>query len=270
MEAGIFCCLEYRYAAMQAAVQTTRTVARYWRIALILTSVLCATSVKAEDPPPDLLRKVALRETETAQAQSNYTYRQTVSLDELDSHGLRAGEYHEVRDIIFSPTQKRTEQFVGKPSSSLHYLKLTDEDFRDIREIQPFLLTSEQAFLYETKFRGEETIEGIDCFVLQIRPRQILDGQRLFEGLLWIEKSDLAIIRSEGQAVPQIRTLKTENLFPHFTTIRQKVDGDFWFPLTTYGDDTLYFRNGPQRIRLIIRYSQYQKFGADSKIVFDK
>ena len=226
--------------------------------------------MSAEDPPPDLIRKVAQRETETAQAQSNYTYRQTVSIEELDSHGSRAGEYHEVRDIIFSPTQKRTEQFVGKPYSNLHYLKLSEEDFRDVREVQPLLLTSEQAFLYETKFRGEENIEGIDCFVLQIRPRQILEGQRLFEGLLWIDKRDFSTIRCEGQAVPQIRTLKTENLFPHFTTIRRRVDGNFWFPLTTYGDDTLYFRNGPLRMRLIIRYSQYQKFGADSKITFDK
>ena len=88
--------------------------------------------------------------------------------------------------------------------------------------------------------------------------------------MLWVDKKDYSIIRSEGQAVPQIRTTKIENLFPHFTTLRQKVDGNFWFPVTTYGDDTLYFRNGPQRIRMVIRYSQYKKFGAESKITFDK
>lgn len=226
--------------------------------------------LRATDPPPDLIRKVALRETAAAQAQGNYTYRQTVTIEELDSHGSRAGDYREVRDVIFSPTEQRTEQLVGKPELNLHHLQLTEEDFRDIREIQPFLLTSEQAFLYETKFKGEENMEGIDCFVVQIRPRQILQGQRLFDGMLWVDQRDFSIIRSEGQAVPQIRTLKSENLFPHFTTIRQKVDGDLWFPITTYADDTLYFRNGPQRIRMIIRYSQYQKFGADSKVTFEK
>jgi hypothetical protein len=255
---------------MQAAVQTTRTVVRYWRIALILTSALVVAPLRANDPPPDLVRKVALRESETAQAQGNYTYRQTVSIEEIDTHGARSGDYREVRDIIFSPAEERTEKLVGKPELNLHNLQLTDEDFRDIREIQPFLLTSEQAFLYETKFRGEEKIEGVDCFVLQIRPRQILQGQRLFDGLLWIDERDFSIIRSEGQAVPQIRTTKTENLFPHFTTIRTKIEGGLWFPVTTYGDDTLYFRSGPQRVRLVIRYSQYQKFGADSKITFGK
>jgi len=224
--------------------------------------------LRADDPPPDLVRRVALRETETAQAQSNYTYRQSVIIDEFDGHGTRTGGYQEARDIIFSPQHERTEQMVGKPFDSLSRLKLTDQDFRDIREVQPFLLTKDQVFLYETNFRGEEAMDGVDCYAIQVRPRQILQGQRLFDGMLWVSKSDYSIIRSEGEAVPQIRTLKNENLFPHFTTLRQKVDGGFWFPVTTYGDDTLYFRNGPQRIRLVIRYSDYKKFGADSKIIF--
>jgi hypothetical protein len=226
------------------------------------------TALRADDPPPDLVRRVAMRETETEQAQSNYTYRQSVTIDEFDGHGAKTGGYHEIRDIIFSPQKERTEHMIGKPADSLSRLKMTDEDFRDIREVQPFLLTKDQAFLYETHFKGEEAMDGVDCYVIQVRPRQILDRQRLFDGMLWVSKQDYSIIRSEGEAVPQLRTLKNENLFPHFTTLRQKVDSGFWFPVTTYGDDTLYFRNGPQRIRLVIRYSDYKKFGADSNITF--
>jgi hypothetical protein len=237
----------------------------------ILASVLSLPVwTAAEDPPANLVRLIAARETETAQAQSNYTYRQTVTLDELNAAGLAGGSYREVRDIIFSPAEERTEHMVGKPYSTLTHLKLTAEDFRDMREIQPFLLTTDQAFLYETQFRGEETMDGVDCFVVQISPRQILDGQRLFDGMLWVSKKDYSVIRSEGQAVPQIHTLKSENLFPHFTTLRQKVEGDYWFPVLTYGDDTLYFRGGAQRVRLSIRYSEYHRFGSDSKITYGK
>ena len=113
-------------------------------------------------------------------------------------------------------------------------------------------------------------MDGRDCWVLQIRPRQILQGQRLFDGMLWVDKQDFSIVRNEGQAVPQILTTKTENLFPRFTTLRQKVDGDYWFPVETYGDDQLQFRTGPLHMRLVIQYSKYQKFGADSKITFEK
>lgn len=237
----------------------------------MVASALCWTlPANAADAPTDLIQRVMARETETQEAQSHYTYEQSVSIEELDKHGARAGQYHEMRDIIFSPTEERTERMTGKPLNTLNHLQLTDEDFRDLREVQPALLTKDRSMLYETKFRGEETINGIECWVIQVRPRQILQGQRLFDGSIWVDKSDYSIIRSEGEAVPQIRTTKTENLFPHFTTIRRKVDGNYWFPVTTYGDDTLYFRSGPQRIRLIIRYSKYLRFGADTKVIFEK
>ena len=56
----------------------------------------------------------------------------------------------------------------------------------------------------------------------------------MFDGLIWIDKSDFSIIRSEGEAVPQIRTTKTENLFPRFTTVRRKVDTPLTVVYSTY------------------------------------
>lgn len=224
----------------------------------------------AEEPPPDLARKVARRESETQAARNQYTYRQSVTVEELNTRGGKAGEYREVRDVIFSPERERIDQLIGKPVKTLQHLILTEEDFRDIREIQPFVLVEETLFVYETKFRGEEEVDGEDCYVLLVRPRQILQGQRLFEGLLWVRKTDYSTVRTEGQAVPQIRSMKQENLFPRFTTIRHPVDGRHWFPAYTHADDTLHFRTGPQRIRLMIRYSQYKKFGSESSITFER
>src|SRR5580698_200675 len=154
---------------MDAAAQISSKVTRNCRIGLIVASAVCAFRAVAQEPPADLIRRIIQRETATQQAQSNYTYQQTVTIDEFDQRGARSGEYKEVRDVIFSPVHERTEQFLGKPQSSLTRLKLTDEDFRDLREIQPFLLTKDQAHLYETKFRGEETMAGRDCWVVQIR-----------------------------------------------------------------------------------------------------
>jgi len=191
-------------------------------------------------------------------------YRQTVTLQELDARGAARGEYQEVRDIIFSPKHERTEETIGRPGNSLKFLKLTDEDFRDIRDVQPLVITEDRLWNYETRFRGEENMDDVECWVLQVRPRQILQGQRLFDGLVWVDKKDYNIVRIEGQAVPQILTTKTENLFPRFTTIRKPVDGMHRFPAYTYADDTLQFRTGPQRIRLRIAYSNYRRFGAES------
>jgi hypothetical protein len=215
-----------------------------------------------------LLKKIAARQAETARARDNYTYRQVAAVGELDGHGALAGEYREVRDITFTPKHERFEDVVEKPRSTLKHLILTDEDFADIRNIQPFMLMPEQLFSYEHKFQGEETMDGEACYVVFVRPRQILSGQRFFEGTLWVRKSDFSVVRSEGQAVPQIQTTSKENLFPHFTTLYRAIDGKWFFPVETMADDTLYFRGGPQRIRVRIHYSEYKRFGAESTIQF--
>lgn len=222
----------------------------------------------AADPPPDLLRRVLERESATEDERAHYAYRQKVRIEELETNGRKRGEYREARDVIFSPEGKRFEEMVGRPFRTLDRLILTEEDFRDIREVQPFLFTRDTLPLYQTQFKGEETIAGIPCWILQVSPRQILDGQRLFEGLVWIHQQHLAVIRLEGRAVPQMLG-KKENLFPRFATTRKLIDGKFWFPERTTADDVLHFRSGSIRMRMSIDYENYRRFGVESKITFD-
>ena len=229
--------------------------------------MLAAPRALSQDPPANLAKLVAHRETETEAERNEYLYRQTVTVEELDDHGGIRGDYREVRDIIFSPKHERTEELVGKPQNRLKNLVLTGEDFADIRDIQPLVLTEDRLWNYETRFRGDETMDDVDCWVLQVRPRQILEGQRFFDGLIWVDKKEYNIVRMEGQAVPQMRSMKSENLFPRFTTIRKPIDGKHWFPIYTYSDDVLQFRTGPQRERLRISYSDYKRFGVESTFI---
>jgi hypothetical protein len=239
-------------------------------IGLILAFALAVPQARpqaAPDAPANLAKLVAHRESETETERNEYIYRQTLTIEELDNNGAARGVYREVRDIVFSPRHERTDELAAPPQNGLKRLVMTEEDFRDVREIQPLVLTEDRLWNYETRFRGEESVDGVDCWVLQARPRQILDGQRFFDGLLWVDKLGYNIVRMEGQAVPQIRSTKTENLFPRFTTIRKPIDGAHWFPVYTYADDTLQFRTGPQRERLRIAYSGYKRFSAESTLI---
>ena len=225
----------------------------------------------AAEPPKDLARRVAQREDETQAERSRYTYQQWFTFEEFDRRGNRSGTYQERREVIFLETGERVERLTGKPSSNLKLIRLTDEDFRDMQDVQGQLFTAERLGFYETKPKGEETVDGVECWVLQVRPRQILEGMRMFEGLFWIDKRDFSILRSEGRAVPQLRSSRPgkENLFAHFTTVREKVRdkvGDFWFPVLTFADDTLDFNTGPMRVKFTIRYRDYKRFGAESTI----
>jgi hypothetical protein len=231
--------------------------------------LLSILSLRAAEPPANLAKRVAQRETETAEERSHYAYTQLVRLQELDARGSQSGEYRETREVIFSPSGERTEQMVGQPVARLKNLVLTPEDFADIRTVQPFVLTSDQLWNYDADYKGEEPVEGVNCWVLRIRPKHILSGQRLFDGMLWVRQDDSSVVKSEGQAVPQIITAKQENLFPRFTTVRKQVNG-FWFPAVTSADDTLYFRNGSVREKLTIRFNEYKRFGSETTVTFEK
>jgi hypothetical protein len=74
-------------------------------IALIVASAICAA-----EPPSGFLRKIAERETANARARENYTFRQSVAVQEFDVHGGITGEYGEVRDITFSPAVGRLKR----------------------------------------------------------------------------------------------------------------------------------------------------------------
>src|SRR4051812_13498249 len=120
----------------QNAIHKLSTVRRYAPASLAIAALILASGLSvAAEAPPHLARRVATRESATEAERAHYTYRQTVVLTDY------SGEYREVRDIIFSPEGERSESAIGKPSNTLRRLILTDEDFRDIREVQPMLLT---------------------------------------------------------------------------------------------------------------------------------
>lgn len=251
---------------MKPAVHKMQSVIRYRRLMVYAAFILTSAPLVAADPPPDLARRIAERELAAQQARAQYTYRQQVVIEE---GGPRGGQYRETRDIIFSPTGDRTEQLVRAPSNTLKRLILTPEDFADIRDIQPLLITPELLPRYIVRFKGDEDVDGRDCWVLELTPRQLFHGFRMFDGLIWAEKESLSIVRTYGRAVPELRTRTNENLFPRFTTLREPIDGGHWFPALTVADDLLDFRTGPIRMKLNIRYTQYKRFGAESTITFE-
>lgn len=242
-----------------------------WKRAAVLCilAVCAAGEMAAQRPPRDLIRRIAEQGSRFERELENYTYRQSFEFLELDKNGAAVGSYSEVRDILFTPEGERSEQFVGAPVENLRAIRLTEEDFRDIREVQPFVLTGDNLWNYRVSYKGVEPIDGHACYVYRIQPKQVLHGQRLFDGLLWVSREHGQVVRVAGKPLPQLLGMDRENLFPNFTTVYESVDGEFWFPKQTLADDYLPFRTGFRRVRYTITFDNYKRFSAESTIVFD-
>src|SRR5437879_13561249 len=95
------------------------------------------------------------------------------------------GEYYVESDITFDSSGKRTERITKVPPNTLQNIQLTPEDLRDIREIQWFVLSSEDIGKYNLKYLGKEMSDGIDCYVLDVGAKAIETNKRHTQHQSW-------------------------------------------------------------------------------------
>src|SRR6516164_7868723 len=251
-----------------------RKIFAYVPVALLFASSLALAqgpkNIRHVDPPipaDEIVKKFSDKEKQFRAARGNYTYHQTVRVQNLNGNDRVLGEYYVESDITFDTSGKRTERITKAPPNTLQSISMTPEDMQDIREIQPFVLTSDDIGKYNLKYLGKEMVDEVDCYVFDVAPKTIEKNQRYFQGQIWVDDKDLQIVKTYGKAVPDIRKGQ-ENLFPRFETYREQVDGLYWFPTYTRAVDTLQFSSGAQRIRQIIKYDNYKKFQADVKLTY--
>ena len=216
-----------------------------------------------------IIQKFAAKEKDFKLAREKYTWRQSVTVATVEGDTVD-GEYKEVFDVLFDNTGRRIEQVVFAPQSTLERIVMTPEDMQDIRKLMPFVLTSDEVSEYNIKYVGQQKEDELNTYVFDISPSKIEKGKRYFEGRVWVDDHDLQIVKTFGKAVPDIKHGKNnENLFPKFTTWREQVDGQFWFPTYTKADDELHFSTGDIHTRQIVKYSNYKRFGSAVKITYD-
>jgi len=216
----------------------------------------------------EIIKSFATKEKDFKIARANYVYRQDIRVQSLNANDRVTGEWHQVWEVTFDTSGKRVEKVVSAPASTLQDIQLTSEDLQDFREIQPFVLTSDDIGKYDVKYLGKEKIDEIDCYVFDVGPKKLEKGQRYFQGQIWVDDKDLQIVKTYGKPVPDIRTKNNENLFPRFETYREQIDGKYWFPTYTRAVDTLQFSGRAQRMREIIKYDKYKKFESNVKLTF--
>ncbi len=233
----------------------------------LLTAGMLAAANTADPPPEDIIRKFAAKEAEFAKAREQYTYRQTVRIQELSPSGTPMGRHEMVSDIVFNPDGKRTERVVRAPVSTLRNILLTPEDEQDLRNVQPFVLTTADIDKYRVDYLGRQHVDEIPCYLFSVKPKKMEPGQRYFEGQIWVDDRDLQIVKTYGKGVGLLKK-GSDNQFPRFETYREQIDGKFWFPTYTIANDTLHFQSGQQRIRMTVRYENYKRFGAETTIRF--
>jgi hypothetical protein len=215
----------------------------------------------------EIIHRFAAKEKEFKEARDQYTYRQDVKVTTPDD----GGEYRQVFDVTFDDKGHKIKNVVFAPQATLQRIGMTQEDLDDIENRLPFVLTSDEIGEYDILYVGQQKQDELNTYVFDIAPKQIVGKKRYFQGRIWVDDHDFQIVKTFGKTVPDIRKKKgDENLFPKFTTWREQIDGQYWFPTYTRAEDTLKFSlGGDVRIREIIKYTNYKRFGSKVRITYE-
>jgi outer membrane lipoprotein-sorting protein len=249
--------------------------------ALVLVPLLTACVFADEGPldksepkgitPEEIIKRFAAKEKEFKEARDQYTYRQDVTVQTVDGDTVD-GEYKQVFDITFDDQGHKLKNVVFAPQATLTRIGMSQEDIDDIENRLPFVLTSDEIPEYNALYVGMQQEDELHCYVFDIAPKEIVGKKRYFQGRIWVDDVDFQVVKTYGKTVPDIRKKKgNENLFPSFTTWRQRIDGKYWFPVYTKADDTLHFSGGlgDVHIREIVKYKNYKKFGSKTRITYE-
>jgi len=220
----------------------------------------------------EIIQRFAAKEKEFKEAYDLYGYRETAKMQTLDGN-TADGEFQEVFDVSFDDHGRRVKNVVFAPLPTLTRIGMTREDYDDLENGFPMVLTSDDINQYNVLYAGQQQEDELHCYVFDIAPKQIEPKKRYFQGRIWVDDHDFQIVKTYGQMVPETRVNKKgkgqENLFPKFTTWREQIDGKYWFPTYTRADDTLHFSTNDVHIREIVKYENYRRFGSNVKITYE-
>jgi outer membrane lipoprotein-sorting protein len=220
---------------------------------------------KQELSPEQIIKAFSAKETEFYQAWMQYTYHQTATVDVKSVDGVPKNEkMTTIADIVFNDNGTREVQ-VRRRTSSLKSVTYTLEDEEVINNLQPFALTESELPQYDLKYVGKEQVDELDCYVFSVTPKNLKGKKLFFQGKIWVDDRDLQIVRTVGKPVPQ----KKDNLFPDFETVRQIIDGQYWFPVWTHAESKLKFSDQTVHIEETINYENYKKFASKTTIQFE-
>jgi hypothetical protein len=217
---------------------------------------------------PRIITEFLRKDDALRKALKNYNYHQLVTVKQLNEKRNVVGIYQRGWDVVFDDQGRKISRVSYTKPASLRHIRVSEDNSRYFEQA---LFPTEIQQDYEFKYLSHVALDKVTTYVFSAGPTRIEPGKHYFEGTIWVEDQDLQVVKADGKCVPSLRTIQRgiveETLFPRFVEYRQQVDGTHWFPTVDFSDDTLQFAFGHVHVQVLVEYSQYRPFGAESHVM---
>jgi hypothetical protein len=211
-------------------------------------------------PPPipieQIIQKIAANEDAVKKAFEGYDFTQTVRVEELDDPG---GKLTIAGDVYSHADGTRFWRVKGQLESTLKSMRLSLEEVREMIEVPPFTLTTNEIGNYNFLYAGQDKLDELNTYVFQVKPKQLSRTRRYFEGAIWVDDQDLAIVKTYGKFVSELSGSNSGLPFKMFETYRENFQEKYWLPTYTNSDDYIDGADNTQtHLRLVIRDTDFK------------
>lgn len=211
-------------------------------------------------PPPipveEIIRRFAANEVVMQKQYDAYNYSQLIRMEELTDPG---GKFTVTGEVYTRPDGQRYLKITKEPESTLKIMAFSLEDVKTIATLPLFVLTPNEIANYNFTYAGQDKLDQINTYVFQVKPKQLSRTRRLFDGVIWVDDQDFAIVKSFGKFVSEIAGNGTKLPFTMFETFRENFQEKYWLPTYTRSDDYLEGAdNTEQHLRLVIRDTDFK------------
>ncbi len=211
-------------------------------------------------PPPVpeqvIIERFTANEEVMKKVYETYNFTQSIRMDELTDPG---GKFSVTGEVYTRPDGQRYLRVTKQPESTLKLMHFSLEDVRVIASMPEFPLTPDKVANYDFKYAGQEKLDQLNTYIFQVKPKLLSRKERYFQGVVWIDNQDFAIVKSYGKFVSEIEGNGTALPFTMFETYRENFQGKYWLPTYTRSDD--YFKNDQNDelpLRLVIHSTDFK------------
>lgn len=221
--------------------------------------------------PETVLNKAIENEQIFSEGLTHYRFHEEARVESFAPIGnYVSGKMEREADINVESDGRWSEWITRFPASTLT-VGFSPRALENYGVGRPFPVTPKNRDEYEITFTRREKVDDIDTLVFGVSPKfmaplkrktesgkkieekDVGEEGRAFEGSLWIDEKDAAVLKVKGKHVPELK-----KRYPVYETLRQPVD-QFYFPAYTFSDDTLHFEKYSLRLRATINYSEFKK-----------
>lgn len=211
-------------------------------------------------PPPipvaTIIQKFAANEDAEKKIYEGYDFVQDVRIEELSNPG---GSFETIGEMYTRPDGKRYWRVLRPINSTLKFTSFTMDDVQDIVSQPLFFLTSDQVQYYDFLYAGQTQLDQLAPYVFQVKPKQLSPKRVFFQGVIYVDNVDLAVVETYGKFVGEFYEKNSKLPFDMYDIYYQNLQGHYWFPTYVSSDAYLTEKDGSElHLRLVVRSSEFK------------